>query len=116
MLINIVTKGFMPITIAIFINYTCAIHTTNGERLANIFAAICIIPCFIVVPLMALMVIVVPKDRLLDPGFKNKYGSIYSNFKIETRLQRAHTFLFLLRRFLLIIIGLTLFRTPGIQC
>ena len=115
MLISIVLKGFMPISISIYLNYVCIVESTEGEIIANYFATICFFLCFALIPLLMLMVIVVPRDWLDDPVFKQRYGTMYSNIRIENRLQRSYSLVFVSRRFFLIYLGITLFKTPGIQ-
>lgn len=65
-------------------------------------------------PCVLAMVIVVPKTWLADPTFKQMFGPAYANIKLDTRWQRALKLNFVLRRYMVLYIGLEMFDVPPI--
>lgn len=70
---------------------------------------------YLLLPFALVQAIVVSKETLLVPTFKQRWGASYAGIKTETRWQRAHKLIFVLRRFALLYIGLELHEIPPIQ-
>lgn len=115
MLIGIVLNGFMPISIALYINYMCPITTTGGEIFSNVFSFITFVLAFVVVPICVMKVFMAPTEQLEEPLFKQRYGALYSDIKCETRTQRLQKIMFIGRRAALILIGLWVVDFKGMQ-
>ena len=90
-------------------------HTTFGEQAGYIVGLFCALVAFVFVPAVLLMVVLVPKEWLSDPTFKQMFGPAYGNIKLDNRWQRSLKLNFVLRRYMVLYIGFEMFRVPPIQ-
>ena len=111
-LIQICTAGFIPISISVYYQLRAPLFSTFGEFAGVIAGYLCASLAYLLLPFALLMVIVVDRDTLNDPQFKTRWGPAYGGIKLNTRWQRAHKFLFILRRFLVLYIGLEMYEIP----
>ena len=89
--------------------------TTFGELTGVVAGYVCFGLVCMLLPFALVLVIVVSKERLKDPQFKQRWGSAYAGIKTDTRWQRAHKLLFVLRRLALLYIGLEMYEVPPLQ-
>ena len=59
-----------------------------------------------VLPLLSLFNLTRKKKHLHETPFANCAGELYENTKINTRLRIAYTFIFIIRRFLYLTLGM----------
>ena len=84
-ILKILIPGFVPISIAVYYQLKAPLFTTSGEILGVVFGVFCFFTNFIFLPGAFIMVIMVSKDTLRDPVFKQRWGVIYQDFKMESR-------------------------------
>lgn len=118
---------FIPLSISSYLNLQWSIEAgplsnSNliakglfGEIVANAYAyfiAFLVCVCF---PCVMVYVMLVPKEWLLRPDFKARWGFLYNSIKTENFFQRAYFFMFVVRRAFLVYTGLLMYNYPGIQ-
>lgn len=59
--------------------------TTFGEFTGVIAGAICVLLAYGLLPFALIMVIIVDRDTLNDPVFKQRWGPAYAGIKLNTR-------------------------------
>lgn len=70
---------------------------------------------FVFYPLAMIANIMVSKEKLLEPGYKQMWGGLYAPNRIETRWQRAFRLQFILKRFLILFIAFYIYHNPLYQ-
>jgi len=114
-ILQIMVGGFIPLSISVFLNLSQPLETTFGERFGTLVTWISASLLCVLLPLALLMILVVPKSWLESPGFKQRWGTLYGNVRIESRLQRSYRHIFLLRRLAVLVIGFFMFKNPSLQ-
>ena len=114
-IIGLCTKGFIPMTVAFYFGIQFHLTTTVGEVIAYYNAWMVGFLIYIFYPCAMIYCIAVKKETLTIPEFKYRWGSLWSNVKTETRWQRAFRLIFILRRFSVLYISISLVGRPIFQ-
>ena len=86
-----------------------------GERLADVLAVMVFFLVNIFYPCACIYVALVPEKWLPQPNFKGRWGTLYNDIRTNTFGQRIYYFMFVLRRGILVYIGMLLRDYPYIQ-
>ena len=108
-------RGFLPLCISTQLNYGWPLLTTSGEMIAYAWSLFLSVVIYIWFPLTMIYVISVPKERLLEPRFKTKYGFLFNGIRTDTVGQRCYFLVFILRRYTLIMMAMHMMEFPAIQ-
>ena len=85
----------------------------SGEFFGNIIVYFSMFVIFLILPSGFLMIICFDKHILKEnPYFIAAYGQLYKEIRIDTTMQRLCTFFVLLRRFLFLVLALTMPNVP----
>ena len=115
---------FIPMSIASYLNLSyptygsdgvSALYAKWGEYCADLYAVFVYFLVTIFFPCTMLYVALVPKEWLLRPDFKRKYGFLYDSIKTDNFMQRAYFAMFIFRRAVLVYSSLLMFSYPAIQ-
>ena len=87
-LITLCIAGFVPMFIAVYFQFKNPNFTTFGEKLGVTFGIICCFLAFVFLPLMLLQSLIVPRQWLDDPTYKQMYAPLYGGIKLGNRWQR----------------------------
>ena len=77
-------------------------ETLSGEVISYYMSGLVLPICLIISFTTAIWIIYEPTEQLMDKEFENKHGILYFDVKYESRLLRASTLMFILRRLFLI--------------
>ena len=116
--LGIAFRAYIPMTISSYLNIMNQFNHESeyfGDILADFYSTFIMFLTNVFFPGAMLYTAWVPKEWLLDPDFKKKWGFLYESIKTENRMQRMHFFMFIFRRALLIWCGFFLFYYPSIQ-
>jgi hypothetical protein len=86
-------------------NFQTAKWGLNGENLGIMLAFFCLTMNLIVL-VFSFYLMTRPFKQLRKKSAKKIYGEMYENTKYNTRITLAYTFVFILRRFVFISIGM----------
>ena len=114
-MIQIVQAGFIPITIACFLQISYPLETTSGEELGYKFGLATAFITFIIYPIIMIGVIFASKETLMLPEMKQRFGQIYNGHNINTPFQRAFRLVFIVRRWLVLYIAFFMSERPFFQ-
>ena len=89
-------------------------HEYFGENIADYFAILISFSIGVLFPIAMIYVAFVPREWLLRPEFKQKWGFLYGSIKTENFMQRAYFFMFILRRAILIYTSFMLYNYPSL--
>ena len=78
----------------------------NGEILGGLLAILCLFLIHIVLPFMSLFILSRTKKMLDNEDFKYSYGELYENTKYSSKITLLYTFIFILRRFIYLTLGI----------
>jgi hypothetical protein len=99
-------NGFIPLCICSTINFMYpADHgrmVNYGEFFGLLFTRVIMLTLYVFFPLVMLMVVFVPEEKLQNPDFQNRYGTVFRQIRTTTKAQRCYFLLFIIRRLLLI--------------
>jgi hypothetical protein len=101
----IVIEGFMDLSISGYVQLLSPLYTTRGEMMGSYLGYILVFLCFIVVPSSIIWTLIQSKDTFEDPDFKAMWGSCYGGITLRNNWTRAYHFVFILRRFIFILMG-----------
>ena len=104
-MLQIVQAGFIPITIACFLQLSYPLDTTSGEQIGYRFGIATAVITFVIYPIIMIGVIFSSKETLLHPEIKQRFGPIHSGHNINTPSQRAFRLVFIVRRWLVLYIA-----------
>ena len=99
---------YIPMTIASYLNITFPAHADHssegkwGEYIADAYAYFIYYMISLGFPCAMLYVALVPKEWLLKPDFKQKWGFLYDSIKTDNFGQRAYFCMFIFRRAVLV--------------
>lgn len=114
-LLQIIVCGFVPITVAVYLELGEPLFTTWGEWFGFILAVMFFILNYICLPVVLVYTVYVPKEKLLEPVFKRQFGWLWGNVKTENRWQRSFRILFVWRRFMILWVAFRWYETPTFQ-
>jgi len=86
--LGIAFRLYIPMTIASYLNISYNMDPGGryvGESMADHYAIFIWFLTNFFLPGCMLFVAFVPKDWLMDPGFKQKFGFLYESIKTENR-------------------------------
>jgi hypothetical protein len=83
-MIQIVQAGFIPITIAVFLQLSYPLDTTYGEIIGYRIGQAVAFLAFVLYPIFMIGVIFTSKETLMLPEIKQRFGPIYNGHKINT--------------------------------
>jgi len=115
MLLKILISGFIPISIAIYFQLKEPLDTTWGESFGFFTGRMFFVFEYVFFPFILIWILTVAKEDLLDPKFKSIWGALYANIHIDNIGQRMYVHVFIIRRLLLLIIGLKAYGKPPLQ-
>jgi len=72
-------------------------------------AIFCLTLIHLVLPLMSLFILSRNKETLDNEDFKYYFGEMYENTKYDSKVTLAYTFIFILRRFIYLTLGIFVF-------
>ena len=75
-----------------------------NDIFANLIGYIIIVTCFTVLPTILMYIVYKPLQKLKSQKFKDKLGKMYEDYRIWEKAAVANNLVYLLRRFLLIVI------------
>ena len=107
-------------TIASYLNLSYPAYNDHssqgkwGETAANAYAYFIYLMISLGFPCAMLYVALVPKEWLLKPEFKQKWGFLYNPIKTDTFGQRAYFCMFIFRRAVLVYTSLWMYQYPSI--
>lgn len=114
-LIQIGVSGCIPISIAVYFQAKSPLFTTFGEVCGVIFGFLFFVLVYLFTPFALLYTFSVDQEMLSVPAFKERWGAAYAGIRLETRWQRSHKLIFVLRRLAILYIGLEMHLVPFFQ-
>lgn len=78
-------NGFIPLCVSTQLAIRYSSFTTSGEVIAMIWMTFHACILYIWFPYTMIRVIMVPKEKLLEPEFKGKYGFLFNAINQDTR-------------------------------
>jgi len=112
MLLKILISGCIPITIAIYFQFKEPLDTTFGEKFGYFTGKLFFGFEYVFFPFILIWILTVPKEVLVEPKFKTMWGALYPNIHLDSIGQRLYIHLFVIRRVLLLVIGLLAYGEP----
>jgi hypothetical protein len=111
-MITIVQTGFIPITIACYLQLSHPLTSTIGEQIGNLIGTCTFIMTFVLYPLFMIGIAFCDKKTLEDPEMTLRFGTIYKGHKINTFGQRAFRLVFQGRRLAVLYFSFMWFDRP----
>jgi len=84
-IILISLEAYFEFLIGGYMNAYSSLDTTSGEKVGRYSGYYSLIVAAVVLPVFMIYVICQPKDRLRDPDFEQRWGSLYSGIRIDNK-------------------------------
>lgn len=108
-------EAYFELLISGYMNYLFKLHSKNGELIAVYSSYYCILMALIILPLMMVYVLTRPMAVIQQNWFENRWGSLFEGYKRETKWQLAANLVFIMRRFLFVLISFKVDYMSSIQ-